>query len=347
MKVVRVDGKRNFFLSKSASDDRWRNAERLVAVAEGFLQGDVVTFSTAGIRNVVGETEKVDVAFTHLADPLRGFQSFVEVRARARAQGRPWIQELVGRKRSLQLESCLAVSTTGFTANAIKLACHEGIVLRTLSPLRSPEDIEWFTGNGIEVHARHIEPIRCTVECRSKNGHVQFFHEGPQLREYRFLRRRARDRMEGSTVARLFLNLLDSGELSADSTLCDDVEVNWPARELSYARTPFTRKLKHLSRYRGETLPVVSCQYEVVISEKQIACPFERAYVYSDSATGERLVEILEGIWTERGDEYCACFCAWDLVKDQWRSGAVTFPMGTGRFVGPGSLTIRVNRRGQ
>jgi hypothetical protein len=58
-------------------------------------------------------------------------------------QGSEWIQQLLGRRQLLNLDTVVAVSSTGFAPGAIDLACRSNIHLRTVEELTA-EDVQHF-----------------------------------------------------------------------------------------------------------------------------------------------------------------------------------------------------------
>ncbi len=66
--------------------------------------------------------------------------TIIECRSHRKKQDVKWIEELYGRKHSLNVDAIVAVSSSGFTSGAIKKAGRFGIILRDLNKL-SDEDI--------------------------------------------------------------------------------------------------------------------------------------------------------------------------------------------------------------
>jgi hypothetical protein len=73
----------------------------------------------------------------------RGVLTFVECRIHQERQDVKWIEELIGRRISLQAASMIAVSASGFTEGAILKAQAHGIVLRDLAELTPTEIERW------------------------------------------------------------------------------------------------------------------------------------------------------------------------------------------------------------
>jgi len=147
-----IEGKPTLFFSANAADKSWRLTEKIVALIESFLQGldELFTLSSARIRDIAGDLEDVDVAYASIADPM-DFFSFVEVRDRRRKVGRQYIQEVMGKRKSLGIDSCVVVSTIGFTRNAIRLACRPevNIPLRLLHPETEENVRKWYRADFI------------------------------------------------------------------------------------------------------------------------------------------------------------------------------------------------------
>lgn len=69
--------------------------------------------------------------------------TIVECRIHQERQDVKWIEELIGRRISLQAASVIAVSASGFTEGAIKKAQAHGIFLRDLEQLTPAEIEQW------------------------------------------------------------------------------------------------------------------------------------------------------------------------------------------------------------
>lgn len=79
----------------------------------------------------------------------------VECRLHKERQDVQWIEELIGRKISLQAVSVIAVSSSGFTQGAVKKAKRHGIVLRDLAQLTEDEIRNW--GCTVAMRAYYYE----------------------------------------------------------------------------------------------------------------------------------------------------------------------------------------------
>jgi hypothetical protein len=84
------------------------------------------------------QTRQVDIS---IRDQQR--LTIVECRLHQRKQDVKWIEELYGRKVSLNAESIIGVSASGFTSGAIEKARRLGIFLRSLSELTNEEIAGW------------------------------------------------------------------------------------------------------------------------------------------------------------------------------------------------------------
>jgi hypothetical protein len=80
-----------------------------------------------------------------------GRLALVECRIHKSRQGVKWIEELKGRKDSLNADSVIAVSASGFTKGAIAKSKRFGIILRSLYNLSENEITNWGTRTVVEV----------------------------------------------------------------------------------------------------------------------------------------------------------------------------------------------------
>lgn len=92
----------------------------------------------------------------------------VECRFRSRPQDVTWIEELIGRRASLEVDGVIAVSSSGFTEGAIAKARKFGIVLRDFSRL-SPEEIQSW-GGAKRIVARFVRYKTVVVDAVVARG---------------------------------------------------------------------------------------------------------------------------------------------------------------------------------
>lgn len=112
MPQVTGHGEETVFFSIEGEGEQWRLMEKVAAALEGFCRppGEQFwTFSTAKVTDIVGAKEQVDVAYSYVPNPEEAF-SFVEVRHRGSRVQRPYVQEVMGKKRSLRIADCCIVS---------------------------------------------------------------------------------------------------------------------------------------------------------------------------------------------------------------------------------------------
>ncbi len=76
--------------------------------------------------------------------------NIIECRLHKSKQDVKWIEELIGRRISLEADSVIAVSSSGFTNGAIKKANKYGIVLKDLVTLSEEDILSWT--KGINIH---------------------------------------------------------------------------------------------------------------------------------------------------------------------------------------------------
>lgn len=76
--------------------------------------------------------------------------NIIECRLHKEKQNVKWIEELIGRRISLEADLVIAVSSSGFTSGAIKKASRYGVVLKDLVTLTEDEILGWT--NGININ---------------------------------------------------------------------------------------------------------------------------------------------------------------------------------------------------
>lgn len=100
------------------------------------------------------QMRQIDISINH--DDLK---SHIECRHHIAPQDVKWIEELIGRKLSLDAFAMIAVSSSGFTEGAIKKAERHGIFLHTLTE-HSPEIVHtWGKSSKAEVGYYYFHPL--------------------------------------------------------------------------------------------------------------------------------------------------------------------------------------------
>lgn len=95
--------------------------------------------------------------------------TIVECRLHQRRQDVKWIEELYGRKISLNAESIIGVSSSGFTSGAVEKARRLGIFLRSLSELTDEEITTWGNRTKTSIAYVKFSRIRLCIISDDKN----------------------------------------------------------------------------------------------------------------------------------------------------------------------------------
>lgn len=89
--------------------------------------------------------------------------TLIECRLHQAAQNVKWIEELIGRRRSLSAHSVIAVSASGFTKGAQRKAVAHGIALRDLRRLTDAEVAGWSQSVGITLICYQYSAVELTL----------------------------------------------------------------------------------------------------------------------------------------------------------------------------------------
>lgn len=87
--------------------------------------------------------------------------TLVECRIHKKPQNVKWIEELIGRRISLNASSVIAVSASGYTEGAIKKADRFGIILRDFRSLSEEEVVNW--GIASKVYLEYVTFFNTTL----------------------------------------------------------------------------------------------------------------------------------------------------------------------------------------
>lgn len=120
--------------SHKRTDEEWRGFERLVARIERDVDAkDLVVTSPDWIKSrVTGRPREVDASIRARVGSSEVLIT-LECRRRKRVQDVTWIEQLASKKAAIGADRTIAVSASGFTTDAEKIAELNGISLRKLS----------------------------------------------------------------------------------------------------------------------------------------------------------------------------------------------------------------------
>jgi hypothetical protein len=99
-------------------------------------------------------TRQIDVTLR-----AEGNLTLIECRIHSEPQDVTWIEELIGRRASLNADAIIAVSASGFTKGAILKAEAFGIILRDFASLTEQEISAWGARTRVVVHLHHFDNI--------------------------------------------------------------------------------------------------------------------------------------------------------------------------------------------
>lgn len=115
---------------------------------------------------------------------IRNPSSFIigECRFRKGLEDVQWIEELMGRKISLRADGVIAVSSSGFTAGAIKKALAHGIVIRNFFEITDKELESWGKKTAVKmIFVRLTDLIfRFPLSSQNKGPYNKFNNEAGQ-----------------------------------------------------------------------------------------------------------------------------------------------------------------------
>lgn len=131
------------------------------------------------------------------------FLTIVECRVHKQKQDVKWIEELIGRRLSLNADAVIAVSASGFTQGAINKAKKHGIIIRDYLTLTEQEIQRW--GCISKVHLTYIEFI---------DPHL-IFKIMPHVQKLN---------VKQSEVMELFYNIAHKTAIEAEPKLGNDIQ---------------------------------------------------------------------------------------------------------------------------
>jgi hypothetical protein len=302
MPEITAEGKPTLFFSTNDANRPWRLKEKVIAVLESYLQGreDLYTFSSVRIPNVVGDLTEVDAAFSSFSDPTQFFR-FVQVRDREDAEGRPWIEQVIGQKRSLGIDAATAVSTEGFSRYAIRLATHEDILLRVLQPESTSNIREWFLPDSIGIEQPLVKIARCSVLARTGDRIGEFKADQRRSTEDNILVPTADpNRYRVISLARVFdVDIMQNPERRDEllARLPTENAFHKASAAIEYKAPRLYLKTKEpLPDNRGhreDIVPVGAIVFFIEVNKLRLGAPIAHRYKYLDAASDGKLAELV------------------------------------------------------
>lgn len=109
-----------------------------------------------------------------------GKRIHVECRDHKGPQNVQWVEELIGRRQSLNADSIIGVSTAGFTKPAVDKAAAHGVILRELSAMTDKEIASW--GNYVNISSKFVQLKELKVTLRVPGSQIANITAQPELR---------------------------------------------------------------------------------------------------------------------------------------------------------------------
>jgi hypothetical protein len=298
-----VEGKPTLFFSTNAKDKDWRVKEKFTAIIESCLQDleDYYTYSPIRIRNIIGEFEEVDVAFSRFEKPEDIFQ-FVQIRDRNQTEGRPWIQQILGQQKTLGVESSIAVSTKSFSKNAINLSAEFKIKLRLLHYESEDAIRQWFSPMYVGIHRpiSRIEKSSLLVDFGSKI--VELKVDRNKVSENNIL-----VKIDGkNTFGAISLNRVFDADVIRNKEHSDKLFENIPGDlnfhkatiAIEYINPRLFVKLKNdeiIVSGENSIRPIRGIVFFVYASSKALKAPIKHRFKYLDPVKGAVLAQMIVG----------------------------------------------------
>lgn len=300
MPKVSVEGKQTLFFSKNAVDESWRFKEKISAVIESFFQNrdDLFTFSSIKVRDIVNDLEDLDAAFANIEDPNDLF-SFIEVRDRGKKVGRQYIQEVMGKRTSLDIETCKIVSTKGFTRNAIRMASEVGIPLRLLLPESKQNIKKWFSPDYIGMQSPLVEIARCSILSRVGNKLQEFeSDQAKSLGNNILVPTEDPHRYKIISLSRVFdvdimRNQKYSEEFLSNVPMDNDFHKATVPYEYEEPRLYLKVEGKSNDENKFNICPIAAIVFFVLVSQQSLHTPITHRYKYLDAVNEEKIAEVI------------------------------------------------------
>lgn len=199
-----------------------------------------------------------------------GRLTLVECRLHNTRQGVKWIEELMGRRTSLQAAEAIAVSDAGFTKGAVRKAKRFGILLRDLGNLTDAEISAWGRSQKVFLYFYTFDDLHITLVfnlselTQTNSGAIAAKFKGS---------------MEASAICEAIIGALDKEQ--------------WLAKRLVDQRRTFNYELQRPGlEVAGSAVTSVKVSGSARLVEREIECKSVRAYGPSELPAQSRDVVV-------------------------------------------------------
>jgi len=324
MPKITVEGKPTLFLPASDTDEFWRLTEKVVAVVESCLQerDDVYAFSPIKIPNVVGDPTQVDAAFSTISDPTEFF-NFVQVRDRRDTQGRPWVEQVVGHMKVLEIDAATMVSTTQFSSYAIRLAPSQNIALRLLHPEIEENIKKWYKADSFGVEEPLIKIVECRVIAKIGDTFAQFKANQTRSSQNNILV----PTTEPYTYSVVSLARVFDVDIMLDEKRHDELLSKVPRDGIFHEALvgiEYEKPRLFLS-FRGDVFPITKIAFFVMVNRQFLTMPITRRYKYLDGVIKEKIAEAIVFEATVQGQRHYMCLVRRSCDGETFQLGGAFF----------------------
>lgn len=324
MPKITIEGKPRVFFSPSDADKSWRLTEKIVAVVESYLQPleDLYIFSSKKIANVVGDLTEVDVAYSSISDPTE-FLNFVEVRDRADTEGRPWVEQVMGRMAALGIDAATMVSTEEFSPYAIRLAPTQNIALRLLHPETEENIRKWYKADSFGMEHPLVEIVECRVVARM----------GDRFQEFKADRARSLENnmlvltKEPHTYRVVCLSRVFDVEVMLHQRRHDEFLSQVPRDGVFHKALVGIEyeKARLFLRFRGGIFPITHIVFSVMAIRQFVDMPITHRYKYLDGVTKQKIAEAVVHEAEIQHQRHYMCLVRYSWADETFQLGGVFF----------------------
>ncbi len=333
MPRVTTEGKPRIFFSENVPDKPWRLKEKIVAVIESYFQGfdDLYTFSSTKLRNIVGDSEEVDVAFASVMDPRSIFE-FVQIQDRKNTGGRPWVEQVLGQRSSLGINAGIMVSTAHFSKFAIRLAKSNNIPLRLLLDETDVKIKAWYKPNTIGMQSPIVEIDHCSILVKI-NGRILEFKadESKSLGNNILVPTTEKHNYRVISLSRVFdVDVMRNETRQEDflSKIPIDVAFHKATVAIQYEQPRLYLKAKIHKSDTGnseEILPISGIVFFVKANHHFFNVPISHRYKYIDAINQECIAQAIVAEIDLENQRYYICLVRHNIVGDNRNIGGAFF----------------------
>jgi len=334
MPTITTRGRQQIFFGSNDSEKEWRFKEKITAVLELELHGrdDIYVRSPANVRNTAGDLEELDAVFVEVDGPEEYFE-FVQVRDRVGTQGRPWLQQILGQKDTVDISNAIAVSTSAFAGTVVGLAKDRNVKLRLLHPLNEETSFKWYPDQ-MQINISDTKLCHCIVAMDTTDG-IKKYEVPTEKIDKQIVGIPLDDVSESIRLIApwqwLNIDVFNNDNYKKEiedayKEIESDGEYHeMPSIKLEYKTSKPTRWIYDYNNENREHQAIVGAGFYVKCKKYHVVVFFDRKFSYIDAISGNEIAQIVLGEFKDKNMSHYAALIRHSCTEENYKVGSALF----------------------